>query len=477
MLQKTLVLSIPYLEPHRPPITGGILCQIAKDSGHIVNAIDLNIILYRYNEKMWWELKKKTYAGNHNIDDIVPEDLYKNLLENNLEVDWILLTQLTQFDFASLYHICKWLRPRTQAKIIVGGPGLEAAMGDKTSFGKFLHENKLVDYYVYGEGEIALRELFKGNIDFPGINGTTPKQIDDLESLPLPNYEFYNLDLYQYPIGEKDFYIYGSRGCVKTCTFCDIRHYWPKYRYRSGTSIAKEMIGYYEQYGTKNFYFADSLLNGSLKEFRYFCETLSNYQPAKNFKWSGFFLIRPKKSHNKELFEMIKSSGGYFLNCGIETGVDRIREEMAKGFTNDDVDWHLENCSYYGLTNQFQLITTWPTETLAEHYEYLKIFQRWEPYVADGTISSVSLNGHPSWLDGSSLGTLDDFYVENRNNNNTVANKVLFYLSKKNPEFTIAERYQRSINVINEARKYRWPMDRIETKIIEWMEQLKVYTT
>jgi len=474
MQPKTLVLSIPYLDPHRPPITGAILCQIAKKCGHLVTAVDINISLFRYNPDTWWLNKKKTYSFNYLDPDIVPVETYETLLHDKLDVDWILLTQLTNFEFPSLYHICKWLRSRTRAKIVIGGPGIESLIDEQCTQGKFLYDKQLVDYFVYGEGDNALKELFSGNTNYPGINGSAPKQIENLEDLPLPNYDFYNLELYQYPAGEKDFYIYGSRGCVKKCTFCDIRHYWPKYRYRSGKSIALEMIDYYEKYGTKNFYFADSLLNGSLKEFRVFCETLSVYTPAKNFKWSGFFLIRPKQSHSLELFDMIKSSGGYFLNCGLETGVDRIRLEMQKGFTNDDVDWHLENCSKYGLTNQFQLISTWPSETIEEHYEYLKIFERWQPYVADGTISSASINGHPLWLSGANLDPYDDFYTDNRISN-TSANKILFYLNKKNPTFTVAERYQRTINVIKQARKYRWPLDRIETKIIEWTEQLKLY--
>ncbi len=474
MTPKSLIITTPYLEPHRPPITGAILCQIAFDAGHEVNVVDLNILLFRRNESLWWEFKKKTYIFNFE-NDIVPAQIYEDYLTNKLDVDWIILSQLTYFDFSSLYDLCKWLKPRTKAKIVIGGPGIEAPLDVGNTCGTFLYKNKLVDYYIYGEGEIALQELFKGNIDYPGINGTQPKQIENLENLPLPNYNLYNLDLYEYPQGKKNFYIYGSRGCVKKCTFCDIQRYWPKYRYRSGISVANEMIANYEEYGTEHFYFADSLLNGSMKEFRSFCETLSKYGPAKNFTWSGFFLIRPKQSHSLEMFDMIKSSGGYFLNCGIETGVDRIRLEMAKGFTNDDVDWHLENCSKLGLTNQLQLITTWPTETYEEHLDYLTIFKRWRPYVADGTISSLSLNGPPGLLEGSPLSKSNDFYLTDYHKNENPTNKVLFYLSKNNSKYTVAERYQRSINVILEAQKYRYPLDRIETKLIEWTSQLKEY--
>lgn len=470
---KTLVITTPYLEPHRPPITGALLCKLAKISGHAVNAVDLNISLFRYDKHLWWANKRKTYSFDYDID-IVPQELYETLLtKDHLDVDWILLTQLTMYDFAAVFDLCKWLRKNTNAKIVIGGPGLEFRINNNKSCGSLLLEKNFIDYYIFGEGELSLLELFKGNTSYPGINGTTPEQILDIEDLPLPDYDLYNLDLYDYPMGDKNFYIYGSRGCVKKCTFCDIPKYWPKYRYRSGTSIANEMIQYYEKYGCSNFYFADSLMNGSLKEFRSFCSKLASYSHTK-FQWSGFFIIRPPTSHTLEFFDMIKDAGGFFLNVGIETGVDRIRFEMDKKFTNDDVEWHLENCSRIGLTNQLQLISTWPSETVEEHQEYLKIFSKWRCYVADGTISSASINGPPSLLEGAPLSLNPDLYVP-KEHIDSPPSTVLFYKNKKNNDFTVAERYQRTINIVQEAMRNRWPLDRIETKLIEWNNLLKEY--
>ena len=76
---KTLVINTPYLEPHRPPIAGAILCEVARQNGHEVHAIDLNINLFRDNENLWWQNKKKTYSFVYDID-IVPEYLYEYIL-------------------------------------------------------------------------------------------------------------------------------------------------------------------------------------------------------------------------------------------------------------------------------------------------------------------------------------------------------------------------------------------------------------
>ena len=37
--------------------------------------------------------------------------------------------------------------------------------------------------FIVGEGEYALLELLKGNLDYPGINGKPPKQIESIQDL------------------------------------------------------------------------------------------------------------------------------------------------------------------------------------------------------------------------------------------------------------------------------------------------------
>jgi radical SAM superfamily enzyme YgiQ (UPF0313 family) len=84
-----------------------------------------------------------------------------------------------------------------------------------------------------------------------------------------------------------------------------------------------------------------------------FLDRLSRYPAARGFKWGGFSIIRPKTAHPAELFDQMKEAGAHFWSVGVETGVDRIRLDMQKHFTNDDVDWHLEQSQRIGLQNLF----------------------------------------------------------------------------------------------------------------------------
>ena len=48
-----------------------------------------------------------------------------------------------------------------------------------------LKKENLIDHYVVGEGEDTIIELLKGNLNFPGIDGSLPKQVKSLDDIAL----------------------------------------------------------------------------------------------------------------------------------------------------------------------------------------------------------------------------------------------------------------------------------------------------
>jgi len=362
-------------------------------------------------------------------------------------------------------EICQWARKHSSAKIMVGGPGIEYQ-----DFGRTLFNSHLVDYYIYGEAEHSLPALIQGNDTAPGVNGAPSQQIKDIESLPLPNYGYFDLKRYDWLLDAPDVFIYGSRGCVRKCTFCDVGKYWPTYRWRSGQSIANEMISNYEQYGIKNFFFADSLVNGNLKEFRTMCEILARYKEGL-FSWGSYAIVRPKSAHPASLFDLIQASGGKFWSLGIETGVDRIRFEMQKKFTNDDIEWHLEQSQRIGLQNNFLCISTWPSETLEEHHEYLRMFSRWQPYAVDGTIYGIRLSSTLSILDNTPLAKQIGTAFELDQYAHDVSPEIRFssWHVPTNPELTHKEKFRRTVALYEAAIDYKWPL----TNCLQSINELK----
>jgi hypothetical protein len=471
MIKKTLVINPPFLEPHRPPISCAIIGEVARLSGHDVVVMDLNIDLFNsigHNDFM----KLQTdYLFNHDQTTVesMNQFIYQQLSPEFLQTfDYVLVSCFSDWEYPVTELILRHCKKICQAKVVVGGPGI-------TEKSNYLLSNQLVDYCIVGEGEIALKELFDGNDQYPGINGIPPVQIDNLDELPLPNYSFFDLKKYDWLLDSPDVFIYGSRGCVRACTFCDVGVIWPKFRYRSGANIANEMIMNYEKYGVKNFYFADSLLNGNLKEFRIFLDILSKFGPAKDFHWGGYAIIRPKNQHPAELFDQIQAAGGHFWSIGLETGVDRIRLEMKKHFTNDDVDWHLEQSQRIKLQNLFLIMPSWYSETPQEHEEYLKIFARWQNYAVDGTIFGLSVNPPLGINPNTPVSKLVNKEIIFPDTSVNESIKGLTWISPNRPELTFKERYRRTVAITEEAIKYNWNITNKVIKLNEIATVLQTY--
>lgn len=473
MTTKTLVINPPFLEPHRPPISCAIIGEVARLEGHQVIAMDLNIKLFNeVKHEKFAEIQNNYLFGHDDASTVVLTKFINKHLPADFvgAFDWILVSCFSDQGYKLTEMILRHCKNIGPGKVVVGGPGI-------INSAEHLLKNKFVDYVICGEGEIALKELFRGNDQYPGINGIPPLQIEDIENLPLPNYDFFDLNDYDWLLDKPDVFIYGSRGCVRKCTFCDVVGHWPKFRFRSGASIADEMIMNYEKYGVQNFYFADSLLNGSLKEFRIFLDKISRSQYTNTFRWGGYAIVRPRNQHPASLFDQIEASGGHFFSIGVETGVDRIRLEMKKHFTNDDIEWHLEQSQRIRLQNLFLMIPAWYSETQQEHEEYLKIFKRWQNYAVDGTIHGMALNATLTIMENAPLKNLVDNQelMLDHVGDAVPGLKNVLWINPKRPELSFIERYRRTVAIIEEAIKYNWNITSRETKLRELKSLLEKY--
>ena len=243
--------------------------------------------------------------------------------------------------------------------VLYGGSGVDIAWPSK--------------YYITGEGEYAFVEFLNNNFDYPGINGKQPKQIEDIESLPPPDYS----DVIQQHNYRK-FVISGSRGCVRNCTFCDVASIWPKFRWKTGKKIADEMHHVSETTGGNKIHFSDSLVNGSMKHFRDLCAELATR--PKKIKWEGQFIVRAEKTFSQQDFDNLQNSGCNGLEMGIEAGNEEVRDHMKKKFTNEDIKYFVTNLGERNITMKFLLIVGYPTETEEMFEDTLQLIRDYAKY-------------------------------------------------------------------------------------------------
>jgi radical SAM superfamily enzyme YgiQ (UPF0313 family) len=466
-MTRTAIVTIPRIEPHRPPTGAAIVAKVCQNQGHTVRCYDLNIEFFDYCKK--FNVDYHAFDGiwdgfadpNPEQEQLLAE--FINSWANHIAKQQYDRVLFSIFGVSGIYFAERFLRvfkPLTTARVAAGGMGVSYT-GLKTGglgFGAKLRNAGLIDDYTTGEGEIVLIKYFNGE-EGPGINNEIPHQVEDLDSLPWPDYSFYELDRYDYLTNnEREVFITGSRGCVRKCTYCDIERYWPKFRYRSGQNIANEIIQNYEEHGITRYYFTDSLVNGSLKAFRDMCNKLAAYNFPTPIHWGGQYIFRPESVMSDDDFKMIKAAGGDLFFVGFETGSDRLRFEMGKKFTNADIDYQLEQFSRNRLKVTPLMFTGYITETPEDHQANLDMFARWQRYVADGTINGIDLGISLIILPGAPVERMIDshgltFMMDSDNEPD-----IKLWQSSANPDLTIEERIRRKIEIHEQAIKYAWPV-------------------
>ena len=462
---KNLVISVPRLEIHRPPISTAIVAEVIRSHNHEVKTLDLNCEFYHYlsdrqayydYDEIWDRHREPTFRELKNIIRFIKLHLPEIDRHDQL---WVSVFGSSAHVFTQL--LLKLIQKHLSNKfVIIGGQGAWSSdILSKEGFGHQMKKNKLCDLYLVGEGEQIIKTVLDGGRTGPGISDERPLQIDKLDELPFPNYGFFDLDRYDYLTTNKEVFIVGSRGCVRRCTYCDVARYWPKFRFRTGKNIAEEMIQHYERHGVKNFYFTDSLVNGSMKAFNDMCDVLAKYntEHKAGFEWKGQFIFRPKNQLPKDHFATVSAAGGKEFYVGVETGSDKIRWEMDKKFTNEDIDFQLEEFNKNNINVFFLMLIGYLTETEHDHQDTLNMFKRWQKYVATGTIKGVDLGKGLLFLPNTPLERMMDshgvyFLEEDGKPHGDL------WQCESNASLDVPERIRRRIETHEEAIKYNWPI-------------------
>ena len=482
---RSLVITMPPSDITRPPAAGAILSAICAAHGHDVTAVDLQIDFndflrqHGHNQDKFDAVFYDAGLEFDHEQQIILERFITECVDNivNQNADYIILSLFSYLAQRFTTEFLMRLRPRTQANIIIGGSGVTAISFDAASqFGETMLKQNLVNAFITGEAENTLPAYFTQG-QGPGINSRNFEQMTDLDAAIKPDYSFYNLDNYHSAQGTREVVIVGSRGCVRSCTFCDVVKTWPKYRFRSGANIAEEIIHNFEIHGVRDFLFSDSLVNGSLKAFDDMCNVLSRYRYHNQISWRGQYIVRPQNTVPQRHFDLLQASGCKELFVGIETGSDRVRFQIGKKFTNDDIEYHLEGFERAGVAALFLFFTGYATETLEDHAETLNMFPRWQRFVASGTISAIETLNILTILPGSPLEKIarDNRYHFLPNTNGTPNN--LFWINPANPKLTFPERLRRHLEMMETAMRYRWPIWNGDVSLEMFSRALDQYQT
>jgi hypothetical protein len=303
-------------------------------------------------------------------------------------------------------------KKKPEVKIIIGGSGLNHNALGGSRFGAELVRAGLVDHYIRGDGEHALYDYLQGQTTTAGLDNDDWKELtnQDLAQLPRPDYDDYDFDQY----GIKFLPIYGSRGCVRNCTFCDVHGHWKKFTWRTAEHIFDEMIYNSQRYGIRHFKFQDSLINGNLKEYRRLMELIAQHNSqvpaAERLRWSSFFILRPWSQFGEKDWQLTALGGATILMVGIESFSEPARYHLGKKFDNSDIDRMLEMAQKYDFKTNLLFLTGYITET-EKDIDFAEQWWRDHTQYKDVITASLGtplgvLKGTPLDLDFDSLGLI-----------------------------------------------------------------------
>lgn len=365
-----VICAVPWTDTKIPMMAPAVLKPIVEKAGLSCLAVDLNQEIFQYTQKHKHSELFPDFFFNGKGAPQIEQDLNQMFIEIakgilSFQPKWVGLSLLSY----ACQHSAKWIawflkKYDPDVKIILGGAGCLPTFTGPSVYIEELKKAGLADYHIRGDGEHSLYELLVGNHKYHGIDTETWQELsnEELRRLPTPNYDDYDLDVYEKRVTP----ILGSRGCVRQCTFCDYIANWKKFQWRTGEDIFNEMLLQNKKYGSTRFKFQDALINGNQKEFRSLMQLLAAYNDQNQnnrFKWSSFYIFREVTAHSEAEWNDIARSGADVLFVGVENLNERIRYAMGKKFSNTSIDFHLSQAQKYGITCALGQIVGYIDET------------------------------------------------------------------------------------------------------------------
>jgi len=393
-------------------------------------------------------VKSKGYTVK--LMDLSYDDMDWSLIKDN-KVKVVGITMLSRLRESGYELIHKIRSLNEDIKIVIGGV-------HASSLPELIVNNFPVDAAVIGEGEESMGDLMDlwingyGELEhIPGI--ATPEfgihsqreLIHELDRLPFPDMTDINPKNFVPPImkikprfeingvrlGEATYAnMITSRGCLGRCKFCNIWKHWEgKVRLRSPKNVVDE-IEELNKMGINLIEFNDDSLAQNRKIMVEICQEIIDRKL--NVAW--YSAIRPDLV-DKELLEIMHRAGCFMLAYGVESGSQKILDNIGKNTKREDLTEAIKITKEVGIKAYALLMIGNLGEddrTINETVEFMEetipdlhsvIGRVW--VYPDTEYCEIMEVPEEFWLDGSEMPFFEKgFTLDDCDRWNTVLNKV-----------------------------------------------------
>ncbi len=291
--------------------------------------------------------------------------------------------------------MCTLFKKEFNVPILLGG--LQPTMVPEM----FMANDWDVDIICRGEGEDAILELCntmeKGEIDctiknlwFKKQNGEIVRNEirsleRDIDTLPFPDKSIF----FEYGAFSDRLYLMASRGCPYKCTYCFNHNYQRLYkdkgnyvRFRKPEKVIDEVVHFKEKYPSiKEVFFYDD--NFTLKKI-WTLELCRQYKERvfDVYKIPFKCLVRADQI-DIDIARALKESGCIYVDIGLESGDEYVRNEILKRNMNDDEIIKAAEC-FHKVNLDFTTLNMvgFPGETPEQMMKTITLNQKIKPSAA-----------------------------------------------------------------------------------------------
>lgn len=334
-----------------------------------------------------------------------------------------------------------------------------------------------VDFIVRGEADFNLEKVVSAEVngeDFSSVPGIifksdgeviegpptqriglepgTKRSQYPLDVLPRKARDLMNMEGY-FKIGlphssktkRKVGSVMASRGCPEECTFCTTPQMWGNVvRWRSPENVAQEIKDIQSEFGIEEVQFEDDTLTSNRKNLLELCdliEPLGVYWCTPNGVKVNYHSQNPEiQAH---LFRRMKESGCYQITFAVESGSQRVLDEIVnKRLPLDTVKPTIEAAKEAGMLVHTFFMVGLPGETYEEMQETVRFAESIE---ADSYSIAITcpLPGTPIYQ----VAKQKNLFVENFSEDQILYRRALL----KVPGFSSPEDFE---NWVDEQNQY-----------------------
>lgn len=176
--------------------------------------------------------------------------------------------------------------------------------------------------------------------------------IKNLDNLPFPAYELIDMDYYTRPnirsirpIFLSQFSVFSGRGCPYNCRFCCNSTIWKRtVRFRNYKNVVDEIEYLIKKYSIDGVYILDDTFSLKSKRVLSFCSELKRRKL--DIIWGCETRV---DIITEELVKAMKEAGCIQIDLGVESGSQKILNNLNKGITVKQIKEAFKLCQKYKI--------------------------------------------------------------------------------------------------------------------------------